>query len=153
MVARSVRGERRIAAADFFQGPMTTALAPDELLAETRLPLLPADTKFGFCEFSRRAGDFAIAMALAAYRMSGDTGGGVMKDARVGIGGVEGAPRRIPEAERALEGKRPGREAFEAAAEAAAKSLAPLDDIRYPPPYRRDVARAMARRALESAAS
>ncbi len=153
MVARSVRGERRIGAADFFQGPMTTALAPDELLAEARLPLLPADAKFGFCEFSRRAGDFAIAMALATYRMSGDMSGGVMKDARVGIGGVEGAPRRVPEAERALESKRPGREAFEAAADAAAKALAPLDDIRYPANYRRDVARAMVRRALESAAS
>jgi carbon-monoxide dehydrogenase medium subunit len=153
MVAKSVRGTRRIAAADWFKGAMSTALAPDELLAEARLPLLPADTKFGFCEFSRRAGDFAIAMALATYRVSGGMSGGVMKDPRVGVGGVEGAPRRIPGAERALEGKRPGREAFEAAADAAAQAVAPLEDIRYPTHYRRDVARAMVRRALESAAS
>jgi carbon-monoxide dehydrogenase medium subunit len=128
---------------------MTTALAPDELLAEARLPLLPQDAKFGFQEFSRRKGDFAIAMALATFRVAG----GTITGARLGVGGVEGHPRRIAEAERALEGKRPGREAFEAAADAVAKAVAPLDDIRYPAHYRRDVARAMARRALESAAS
>ena len=61
----SARGERRLRGRDFFQGPMTTALEADELLAEARLPLLPAGTRFGFAEFSRRAGDFAMAMALA----------------------------------------------------------------------------------------
>src|SRR3954470_1754061 len=59
MVAKSTRGERLIAAKDFFAGIMTTALAEDELLVEARLPLPPADTRFGFNEFSRRAGDFA----------------------------------------------------------------------------------------------
>ena len=48
----STRGTRTIAAADFFAGIMTTALAEDELLTEVRLPLLPADTRFGFYEFS-----------------------------------------------------------------------------------------------------
>jgi hypothetical protein len=65
MVAVSAGDERRVAASDFFQGPMTTALKPDELLAEARLPILPACARFGFAEFSRRAGDFAMAMALA----------------------------------------------------------------------------------------
>src|SRR5450755_4633915 len=58
MVARSARGTRVIAAADYFQGIMATALEPDELLAEVRLPILSADTRFGFYEFNRRAGDF-----------------------------------------------------------------------------------------------
>ena len=48
---------------------MTTALDDDELLTEVRLPLLPADTRFGFQEFSRRAGDFALGMALVTYRL------------------------------------------------------------------------------------
>ena len=69
MVATSSRGARTIAAKDFFAGIMTTALAEDELLTQARLPLLPSDTRFGFCEFSRRAGDFALAMALVAYRL------------------------------------------------------------------------------------
>src|ERR1700681_4678947 len=69
MVAQSRRAARVIAAADFFAGIMTTELAEDELLIEARLPLLPSDTHFGFYEFSRRAGDFAIAMALVTYRI------------------------------------------------------------------------------------
>jgi aerobic carbon-monoxide dehydrogenase medium subunit len=127
---------------------MTTALAPDELLAQARLPLLPAGTRYGFREFSRRAGDFALAMALAAWRPDGN----VMKDVRLGVGGVESNPRRIAEAERLLEGRPASPEAFAAAADAVARAVAPLDDIRYPREYRRDVARAMARRALEDAA-
>jgi carbon-monoxide dehydrogenase medium subunit len=149
VVARSVRGARTIAAADFFRGAMTTALEADELLAETRIPLPAPDTRFGFSEFSRRAGDFGIAMALATYRVHG----GVMTEPRIGIGGVENAPRRIAQAEAALEGKRPGKEAFLAAADAVARAVAPLDDARCPAPYRREVARAMARRALERAAA
>ena len=149
MVARSVRGVRTIAATDYFQGAMTTALAADELLVEVRLPLLSTDTRFGFCEFSRRAGDFAIAMTLATYRLEK----GVMTQPRIGVGGVEGRPRRIPQAEAVLEGKRPGDEAFRAAADAVAQTVVPLGDIRYPARYRRDVARAMTRRALESAAA
>ena len=149
MVARSVRGTRRIAPADYFQGAMTTALAADELLLEARVPVLAPDTCFGFSEFSRRAGDFAIAMALATYRLRNR----VMTEPRVGVGGVESAPRRIVEAEAALEGKRPGPDAFRDAADAVARSIAPLDDIRCPAHYRRDVARAMTRRALEGAAA
>src|SRR5476649_2453640 len=72
MVAKSTRGERLIAAKDFFAGIMTTALVEDELLAEVRLPLLAKDAKFGFNEFNRRAGDFALASALVTYRLQGD---------------------------------------------------------------------------------
>ena len=70
---------------------MTTALAEDELLTEARLPILPADTRFGFCEFSRRAGDFALAMALVTYRLKD----GAIVEPRVGVGGAEPQPRRI----------------------------------------------------------
>lgn len=149
IMARSVRGTRAIAANDYFQGPMTTALAADELLAEVRLPVLPPDARFGFCEFSRRAGDFAIAMALATFRISNS----VMTGVRIGVGGVEGSPRRIGKAESMMEGQRPSGEAFRAAADQVACSVEPLEDARYAAGYRRDLARTMARRALESAAA
>ena len=71
LIAKSTRGERVIAAKDFFAGIMSTTLAEDELLAEARLPLLSKDTKFGFNEFSRRAGDFAMAASLVTYRLQG----------------------------------------------------------------------------------
>lgn len=149
MMARSVRGTRAIAAADYFQGPLTTALAADELLAEVRLPLPPPDARFGFCEFSRRAGDFAIAMALVTFRIRN----GVMTWARIGVGGVEGSPRRIGAAESMLEGQRPSGEVFRAAADRVARSVEPLDDARYAAGYRRDLACVLTRRALESAAA
>src|SRR6267143_5820614 len=82
MVARSARGARIIAAADFFQGIMTTALEADELLAEVRLPILPAETRAGFYEFNRRAGDFAMGMALETLRLET----GVIVAPYVGVG-------------------------------------------------------------------
>lgn len=148
MVAKSRRGERIVAAKDYFAGIMTTALQEDELLTEVRLPMLAADTRVGFQEFSRRAGDFALSMAVATYRVAG----GKIADARVGIGGAEPFPRRIAEAEAALNGKSPGPQAFEAAAVAAAAAIEPLEDIQISAEYRRDLVRAMTRRALDSAA-
>ena len=148
LVARSVRGERIIAAADFLEGIMSTALAEDELLCEARLPLLPDDSRFGFYEFSRRAGDFAMAAALVTYRLEG----GVIADARVGLGGAEDRPRRIAQAEAALNGQPPDDKAFRAAAEIAAEVIDPLEDAQTSADYRRDLVRAVTRRALEHAA-
>jgi carbon-monoxide dehydrogenase medium subunit len=148
MVVKSLRGERRIAAKDFFAGIMSTALAEDELLAEVRIPLLADDTKFGFNEFNRRAGDFAMAAALATYRLKN----GSIAEPRIGLGGAEASPRRIAEAEAALDGKTPGDAAFRAAADAAANAIDPLEDHQTTGEYRRDLVRAVVRRALEHAA-
>jgi len=146
IVAKSAHGERMIAARDLFKGIMSTALAEDELLAEVRLPLLDKDARFGFNEFSRRAGDFAISAALVTYRLSN----GRIVEARVGVGGAEPQPRRIAEAERALTGHAPTDETFRAAAEAAAAAVDPLEDIQTSGEYRRDLVRAVVRRALEA---
>jgi len=147
LVARRKGGERVIPARDFFEGLMSTALKEDELLAEARYPLLPAGTKFGFNEFSRRAGDFAMSASLATYRLTDD---GRIADARVGVGGAEPSPRRIPEAEAALNGQAPGDAAFRAAAEAASAAIDPLEDAQTTGDYRRDLVRAVVRRALEA---
>jgi carbon-monoxide dehydrogenase medium subunit len=149
MVARSNRGTRIIAAKDYFDGIMTTALNDEDILIEVRLPLLAADTRVGFQEFSRRAGDFALSMAVVTYRLDG----GKIADARVGIGGAEPFPRRIAEAEAVLNGKVPGPEAFHAAGEAAAAAIEPLEDNQISAEYRRDLVLAMTRRALDSAAA
>jgi len=149
LVARSVRGARTIAASVFFAGIMATTLAEDELLAEACLPLLSNDTRFGFNEFSRRAGDFAMAASLATYRVQD----GKIRDARVGVGGAESFPRRIPEAEAALNGNAATDAAFRAAADAAAKAIDPLEDHQTNADYRRDLVRAVVRRALEQSVS
>ncbi len=145
MVAMSQRGTREIAASDFFEGIMSTALADDELLAEVRLPLLTPDAKFGFYEFNRRAGDFAMAASLVTYSLVN----GKMAQARVGVGGAEPSPRRIEEAEAALNGQSPDDDAFRAAAQAASDAVDPLEDHQTNAEYRRDLVRVVVRRALE----
>lgn len=124
-----------------------TALAEDELLLEARVPLLAPDARFGFYEFSRRAGDYAIAMALVTFRLQD----GVIIEPRVGVGGAEGRPRRMSEAETALAGQKPGQELFRAAAEAAAAAVDPLEDVHADAEFRLDLVRAVTRRALERA--
>jgi carbon-monoxide dehydrogenase medium subunit len=147
LIALSGRGERRIAARDFFQGAMETALLPDELLAEARLPILPAGTRFGFAEFSRRAGDYALAMALAVLRLEG----GVIAAPRIGLGGAEAAPRRIVAAEAVLRGEAPGEAVYRAAGAAAAAAIDPLVDPETDAQYRRELVGAMVHRALRQA--
>jgi carbon-monoxide dehydrogenase medium subunit len=149
VLARSARGERVIAARDFFKGIMTTALRDDELLVEARLPMLPADTRCGFYEFSRRVGDFALAAALGVYRVEG----GKMVEPRVAVGGAEPNPRRIAPAEAALAGAAPGDKAFRAAAEAATAAIDAMEDATTTAEFRRDLVLAVTRRALERAAA
>ena len=147
MVARSARGTRIIAAADYFQSVMTTALEADELLIEVRLPILSAETRTGFYEFNRRAGDFAMGMALVMLLL----GNGTIIDPRVGVGGAEPYPRRIPEAEALLVGHPPEPAVFRAAAEAASTAIDPLTDAQTDAEYRRELVAAVTRRALEQA--
>jgi len=147
LVAVGPRGERTIAARDFFRGAMETALAPDELLVEARLPLPPDGARFGFAEFSRRAGDYALAMALAVLHLDG----GAIAASRIGLGGVEASPRRSAAAEAVLQGQEPSAELFHAAAAAGAATIDPLVDPETDADYRRELAGAMICRALTQA--
>ena len=90
-----------------------------------------------------------MAASLVTYRLQN----GKIVDARIGLGGAEASPRRIAEAEAVLNGKTPGDGAFRAAAEAAAKAIDPLEDHQTNADYRRDLVRAVVRRALEHSAS
>ena len=103
-----------------------------------RLPILPR-TPAGFAEFSRRAGDYAIAMAVATYRLKD----GMMTDMRIAIGGAEAAPRRIAEAERALAGRPPNLEPSRPPPQAATEAIDPLEDTIISADFRRDLVRAM----------
>jgi len=147
MVARSARGTRVIPAADYFRGIMTTALEADELLAEVRLPLLSADTRFGFYEFNRRAGDFAIGMALVTLRLEN----GVIVAPHVGVGAAEPHPRRIAAAEARLAGRAPAPAVLRAAADAASTAIDPLTDAQTDAVYRRELVAVVTQRALEQA--
>jgi carbon-monoxide dehydrogenase medium subunit len=140
-------GERVIAAADFFQGPLTTALKPDELITAIRFPAWPARRRFGFCEFARRRGDFALAGAALFY----DGESGKAANAHVGAIGVADRPLRLAAVEEVLNGA-PIDDAVIAKAEAAAAAAVdPADDIHATGAYRKALIGVMVERALRGA--
>jgi aerobic carbon-monoxide dehydrogenase medium subunit len=142
----SAGGERVIQTADFIDGAMSTTREADEILVEARLPL-PADgARFGFYEFNRRAGDFALGMALAVYELDG----GAMRSVRIGLGGIEEKARRIGVAEAALEGQAPSPDVFAAAAAAVVGDVDAIEDATTSRAYRQDLSGVVVRRALEA---
>ena len=146
VMLKSTSGTRSVPAAEYLEGAMATAREPEEIVVEVRLPLLSDNARFGFYEFSRRAGDFALGMTLAAY----DLAGGEMRNVRIGLGGIEKKARRITAAEAVLEGQKPDEEAFSAAADAAMADVDAMEDASTSQEYRRDLAGVAIRRALKA---
>lgn len=147
LVARSVRGEREIAAKDFFDGVLSTTLEPDELLVEIRVPKSPPGSGAAFVEISRRHGDFALAGVAALIDFDGDR----IANARLAACGVGAGPVRLSNAEAALRGQTPSDDVFIAAARAAAAEVDPDGDTHASADYRRRLAGVMTRRALARA--
>ncbi|MEV0068747.1 xanthine dehydrogenase family protein subunit M [Amycolatopsis sp. NPDC050768] len=133
LVARGPAGERRIPASEFFLGPFTTPLEPDELLTEIRLPS-QAGLGWGFEKFTRRNIDWAI-VGVAVVGTS------------VGLINLGGTPLRAAATEKALAD---GASADEAAA-LAAEDTSPPDEPHASAEYRRHLARVLTRRALLAA--
>jgi carbon-monoxide dehydrogenase medium subunit len=140
-------GTRNLRPDDYFITALTTALEPDELLTEIRLPLLDVGWRSGFAEFSRRAGDYALAMCAVFLRVED---GGIV-EARLGIGGAADRPARITAAEARLVGSDGGPEVRREAGDIAAEAIEPLEDIQANAAFRRDLVRAMVGRALTQA--
>jgi aerobic carbon-monoxide dehydrogenase medium subunit len=147
VVLNSADGSRVLPASEFFEGFLSTAIEPGEVITEVRLPFLLEDAQFGFYEFSRRAGDYALAMSLVVVRLDGEQ----IIDARVGIGGVEGAPRRIAEVEQQLVYKKSSIELIKSSAKLAAQLVDPLEDSQADAALRRDLTEAVVERALKKA--
>jgi carbon-monoxide dehydrogenase medium subunit len=135
-VARGPSGERLIKASDFFQGFLETALAPDELLCELRVPKIGSNN-FGFQKFNRRAQDWAIVGVVAAK---------VHDATHVALVNMGTTPLRASAVENALaQGASPA-----AAAQEAAVGTEPVSDLNATPEYREHLARVLVRRALEA---
>ncbi len=143
----SVQGTRSVAANEFIEGAMMTLKEPNEIIVEARLPLLPERTTFGFYEFNRRAGDFALGMSLVTAEMDD----GLMTNVRVGIGGIEKIPRRVGAAEALLEGKAPDDDIFGKAGAVAAEDVDPMQDVSTTAEYRRELTAVVVQRALKAA--
>ena len=141
-------GARVIAAKDFFRGPLMTALEPDEIITEIRFPAWPAGRRYGFCEFARRRGDFALAAAVLFYDPDAQ---GRACNAHAGAIGVADVPLRLTAVEKVLEGHKVD-DAIMAQAEAAASAAVdPADDIHASGAYRKHLIGVMVERALRSA--
>jgi carbon-monoxide dehydrogenase medium subunit len=147
IVARGAGGEREIAARDFFRDYLETALAPDEVITEVRLP----DSEgwsFGYQKFNRRQEDWAMVAVCALVRVQD----GTVADVRIGLTNMGGTPLRASAAEDALRGQPLEATAIGAAAEQAAEGTSPPADLNASADYKRHLARVLCRRALEQAA-
>jgi carbon-monoxide dehydrogenase medium subunit len=144
IVARSERGTRTIAAADFFRSYLSTALDPDELLVALRFPATAPGTGTAFVELAPRKGDYAL-VGVAAQVVLAE---GRIERAALGYLGAGSTPLRAAAAEAVLAGAEPTADAFAEAAARAESELQPLDDIHASAAYRRRVAGVLTRRAL-----
>lgn len=133
VIARSRAGSRSIPISQFFLGPFTTLLAPDEMVTAVVLP--PSATKgvAAFSEVAVRRGDFALAAAAATATVED----GRLRNVRITLGAVEAVPVRIGAAEALLENAEPTVEAIAEAAAAAASSCDPIEDRATSARYRR----------------
>jgi aerobic carbon-monoxide dehydrogenase medium subunit len=141
----SVRGEREIAAADFYVGPFSTTLADDELLTEILIPPLPPGAGWAFAEVARRQGDFAIVGTAAVLAVDA---AGTITDARLGYLSMDSTCRRASTAEAALTGEVAAPDLFAHAGEIAADELSPSSDLHASADYRRHLAAVLTRRTL-----
>jgi carbon-monoxide dehydrogenase medium subunit len=149
LVVRGSDGERRIPAAKFFTGVLTTMLQPDELLVAVRIPVPGGRTGYAVEEFSRRAGDFAIVAAVAVVELQA---AGRIARARVAVAGASSVPARLVATEQALAGAAPSVPAIRQAVMDHRLEIEPDSDIHATAPYRRHLTRVLAVRALTRAA-
>ena len=149
VVATGPKGERTIPIEKFFTGLFTTALAPDEILTEIKIPIPPPRSGGAYLKLERKVGDFATA-ASAAQLTLGKNG----EVERVGLALTNAGPKPVKatRAEQYLQGKQPDDEAIAEAARLASQDCDPTADRRGSVEYKREMARVLSARALKKAA-
>ncbi len=142
-------GRRTVAAADFFQGHLSTAIGERELLVEVRFPIAPPGQGAAVVEVSRRHGDFAMVGAAATVTLDES---GAISGAALALFGVADRPVSVDTVEDVLIGVDPrSADAFEQAGEIARRSVAPAADESGTTEYKQQLAAVMTRRALRDA--
>jgi carbon-monoxide dehydrogenase medium subunit len=144
-VVKGSGGERTVAAADFFEDYLQTALAPDEVLTEIRVPKLVQNAGWSYKKFNRRAQDWAVVGAAAVVERSN----GSISSARIGLTNMGSTPVRATAAENALSGA--SADSVAEATSSADEGTSPASDIAASSEYRRHLARVLSRRAVEEA--
>ena len=149
VMVRGSGGERTIPASELFQDYLTTAVGPDEVLTEVRLPSMDG-YGFAYEKFNRRTEDWAMVGVCALVKKAGD---GSCEDVRIGLTHMGSTPLRASAAEAALRGQGLDRDSIGRAAEQAAEGTEPPGDLNATPDYKRHLARVLTRRALGEAVS
>lgn len=145
-LVRGPSGEREIAIDDFLVGPYETALAPNEILIETRIPVRH-NTSSAYAKVERRVGDWAVTAAGSAVTLDGDS----IAAARVGLTAVNPDRAALAELAAALVGRPATEETFAEAARLAGQACEPVTDVRGTADYKRHLAGELTIRTLRSA--
>lgn len=148
VVAVGNKGERRIPIGSFFTGPFATALKPDEILVEIRVPIPPPRSGGAYLKLERKVGDFATAAVAVQLALGAN---GACEQVGIGLTNVGLTPIKAGAAEAALKGKRPDEATIKRAAQLAADASEPSADLRGPVEYKKDLVRVLTTRALRKA--
>jgi carbon-monoxide dehydrogenase medium subunit len=148
VVAVGPQGSRRLPVAGFFTGPLSTALRPDEILTEIRVPLPPPRSGGAYLKMERKVGDFAT--AAVGVQLTLDAGG-TCAHAGIGLTNVGPTPIKARRAEALLQGRRPDDAVIREAARVAADESDPSEDLRGSVAYKRDLVRVLTARAIRRA--
>ena len=146
VVANGPKGERVIPIEKCFLSLFTTALEPDEILTEIRVPIPPARSAGAYLKLERKVGDFAT--AAVAVQMTVDEQGACQK-AGIGLTNVGATPVKAQKAEQFLLGKKLDDDAISQAAQLAADEAEPSADLRGPVEYKKGLVKELAKRALQ----
>ena len=148
VIAAGPNGEREIPIESFFMGLFTTALQPDEILKEIKIPIPPPLSGGAYLKLERKVGDYATAGVAVQITVNGS---GVCQRAGIGLTNVGFSPLKASNAEAFLIGKALDDATIKQAAEIAAGDSQPIDDIRGSADYKRDLVRTLTVRALNRA--
>ncbi|MDQ4004421.1 MAG: xanthine dehydrogenase family protein subunit M [Actinomycetota bacterium] len=145
LVVQGPDGERTVPAGEFFQDYLFTALEPEEVVTEVRVPKLGSNTGWSYKKFARRSQDWAIVGVAAVVEKEN----GSISSARIGLTSMGSTPLRATSTEQALSGA--SAEQVAEAANVADEGTSPATDDAASAEFRRHLARVWTRRAVEEA--
>ena len=147
-VARGPKGERSVPAGQFYKGLYSTALAPNEILTEIRIPAPPPKSGGAYAKLKRKTGDFAVAAAAVQLTLNAK---GAIERAAIGLTNAALTPVEAGDAAKFLAGKMPDEKTIAEAAKMAGAKSSPSADRRGSVEYKKEMARVLTARALRKA--
>ena len=147
-IARGPKGERSVPAGQFYKGLYSTALAPNEILTEIRIPAPPPKSGGAYAKLKRKTGDFAVAAAAVQLTLNAK---GAIERAAIGLTNAALTPVEAGDAAKFLTGKMPDEKTIAEAAKMAGAKSSPSADRRGSVEYKKEMARVLTARALRKA--